>query len=233
MEDTIVPPAPGPDVYTPPPPAPAPGEPESPWLTIWVRPRATMRRILDADPRRRVIALMLAAAVVGALNIATEPSIPALLHVPAGALLAAALVVLPAWAIVGLYLFGFLLAVTGRWLEGTGDAVAVRGALGWSRVPLIWGGLLIVPRFVLFGGLGGDPAALVESPGAALLQGSLGTLEFVLVIWAFVVMLKCLAEAHRFSAWRALGALILSSMIVSALFLAPVVSAVLLLRWFS
>jgi hypothetical protein len=33
-------------------------------------------------------------------------------------------------------------------------------------------------------------------------------------LWGFAISLKCLGEAHAFSAWRALGALILAAFIV-------------------
>ena len=34
-------------------------------------------------------------------------------------------------------------------------------------------------------------------------------LQVLFAIWGFIVMLKCLGEVHRFSAWRALGAFLL------------------------
>jgi len=214
----------------PPPPPGAPDQALSPWLEIWVRPRAAMRRILDTDPRRGVLALMVAAALVGAASLAAEPKIAVLLRVPSSFLLGVAFVALPIWSIIGLYLFGFLIALTGRWLDGQGDAVAVRAALAWSRVPLIWGGLLAIPRLILVSAPGADAGDLTQNPGAALLQGLLGMLQLILGVWAIVVMLKCLGEAHRFSAWRALGALILSWMIFVVCMLLPAITAFLVLR---
>ncbi len=41
-----------------------PPEPLNPWFSIWVQPRATMRQVLDANPRRIVHRLALAAVVV-------------------------------------------------------------------------------------------------------------------------------------------------------------------------
>jgi hypothetical protein len=32
------------------------------------------------------------------------------------------------------------------------------------------------------------------------------TLETVIGVWSFVILLKCMGEVHRFSAWRALAA---------------------------
>ncbi len=36
-----------------------------------------------------------------------------------------------------------------------------------------------------------------------------GVITIILGIWAFFTMLKCIGEAHGFSAWRAWGLLIL------------------------
>jgi hypothetical protein len=33
--------------------------------------------------------------------------------------------------------------------------------------------------------------------------------ESIISIWSFIVMLHCVGEVHRFSAWRALGAFLL------------------------
>jgi len=208
-------------------PPPLPGAPDqalSPWLAIWVRPRAAMRRILDTDPRRGVVALMVVAALVGAASLAAEPKIAVLLRVPSSFLLSVAFVALPIWSIVGLYLFGFLIALTGRWLDGQGNAAAVRAALAWSRVPLIWGGLLAIPRLILASAPGADAGDLMQNPGAAMLQGLLGMLQLILGVWAIVVMLKCLGEAHRFSAWRALGAYVLAWLIVLAVPAVPLLA---------
>src|SRR5437773_12442099 len=217
----------------PPPPPGAPDQALSPWLAIWLRPRAAMRRILDTDPRRGVMALVVVAALVGATGVAAEPRIALLLRVPSSFILTVAYVALPICSIVGLYLFGFLIALTGRWLEGQGDAAAVRAALAWSRVPLIWGGLLVIPRLILASAPGADAGDLTQNPGAAILQGVLGMLQLILGVWAVVVMLKCLGEAHRFSAWRALGAFILSWLLFTLCMLTPAVVAFLVLRGIS
>ena len=58
-------------------------------------------------------------------------------------------------------------------------------------------------------------------------------MQLILGVWAVVVMLKCLGEAHRFSAWRALGAFILSWMIFTVCMLTPAVVAFLVLRGIS
>ncbi len=64
MNDTPSYAAPPPPVPPPPPPVVTPPEPLNPWFSIWVQPRATMRQVLDANPRRMVHRLALTAVVV-------------------------------------------------------------------------------------------------------------------------------------------------------------------------
>lgn len=40
----------------------------SPWLTIWVKPRETIRRIVDSDPQYQVIVLTVLAGFAESLN---------------------------------------------------------------------------------------------------------------------------------------------------------------------
>jgi hypothetical protein len=193
----------------------------NPWLSIWTMPRATMRQILDTDPRRMVIPLVLISGVVGAIGLL--PALPqlGLGDLPgAGALFfAAALVCAPIFGLLCLYLLGWLFAVTGRWLEGTGDGVGMRAAMAWSNVPAIWGGLLLIPRFMM---MESQPADLLHNPGSLFAETVLGMLQLTLGVWQIVILLKCIGEAHGFSAWRALGALIFSLLILGAALVVPV-----------
>jgi hypothetical protein len=49
---------------------------------------------------------------------------------------------------------------------------------------------------------------------ALLLEAVLLILGLTLLVWQVVIGLKCVGEAHAFSAWRALGAVILSVILV-------------------
>ena len=103
--------------------------------------------------------------------------------------------------IIELYVNGALLKWAGAALGGVGSYAEVRAALAWSSVPVI----VAVSIGVLAILLGTDgPMLGVESSGSG---ASLLLLHGALVMWGFVVMLKCIGEVHRFSAWRALGSI--------------------------
>lgn len=48
--------------------------PPKPWLTIWTAPRSTIRAILNADPKRYVLALAALSGILNSLNQASSRS---------------------------------------------------------------------------------------------------------------------------------------------------------------
>jgi len=191
-----------------------PIEAASPWLSIWTRPRATLRLILDTDPRRGVFRLAALGGIVESLSLATRQGLGDTYSIPV--LLTLATAGGAAAGLLGIVIFTAALSLTGRWLGGRGGSVEVRAALAWANVPGIWGLLLWLPRAALLGGeiFHPAPAGIQGNPPALLLYGLLQILQVLIALWGFAISLKCLGEAHAFSAWRALGALILGSLIV-------------------
>ena len=59
-----------------------------------------------------------------------------------------------------------------------------------------------------------DPSEMFDNPGLLLGRLALLVLGLCLSLWQIVIKLKCLAEAHRFSAWRALGSAVLACLLV-------------------
>jgi hypothetical protein len=55
---------------------------ENPFLTIWTRPRATIRAIVDTDPNRHVLLLAAIGGVVNALDRATWKNAETRCHCP-------------------------------------------------------------------------------------------------------------------------------------------------------
>jgi Yip1-like protein len=200
--------------FTPPPPGAA-GEDPNPWFSIWTRPRATMRHILDTDPRRMVIALAAMGGIGSFLLEGVQSAIGSYMPVPLAVALCLAGGALG--GIVGLYLFGFLVRVTGRWLGGLGDGVGVRAALAWSNVPTVWSLLLVLPWIALLGeqSFRLDQSLLEGNLATAVVALGLGLVQITIGVWALVISVKCLGEAHRCSAWRSLGALLLAAMMLA------------------
>jgi hypothetical protein len=215
-----VPPEPvaDPVAATPPPVAPPvvpAGEPLNPWLSIWTRPRATIRQILDTNPRTWVHALAVFGGIAELL-FAPIPAVRPLLDISPATMLVFKCLAGVAVGLIGLYLGSFVVWLTGRWLGGRGNFVEVRAASAWPNVLSLWGALLWLPMVAYLGleafRLNTEP--MLDDPVGMMLVAPAQILGAVIAVWKFIVILKCLGEAHRFSAWRALGAALLGGLLL-------------------
>ena len=161
------------------------GHSASPWISIWLQPRATIQEIVDTDPRG-LPAIFSIAIVAGAIG-----------------------------GILSLFVFGVLIRWTGRWLGGTASYEQVRAAIAWSLVPYLWVSLMWIPELLLLGEemFTTEMPRLEANPVLAFVFLGLVIVELVGVAWALVVYLKCLGQVQGFSAWKALGNLLLAALI--------------------
>jgi hypothetical protein len=215
-EPPYSPPMSAPPFPSPPPanaPPPAPGEPLSPWVHIWTRPRAVMRQILDSNPRRMVHRLAILGGVAAGLG--ANVNLPGI-QIPLPVIIVCKLVVGVLGGLIGLYVAGGLVLMTGRWLGGRGDFVAVRCALAWSNVPVIWAALLWLPLFVYLGwdAFNLNKDLMLVDPIGLMLMIPIGIVTVAVVIWRIVILCKVVGEAHGFSAWHSLGAFLIAALIV-------------------
>lgn len=196
------------------------------WLSIWYRPRATIRRIVDTDARKFVLIIAWLGGALAAINsqIATTsvelpanvPHFPRL--GPIGITIAA--IIFGVLGIIGIYGLAPLYRWSGQMLGGTATTVEVRAALAWSQVPGIY--FVIVTLIATMLGVYTTPMPHTTSP--------LNVVESLVGIWIFVISLKCLGEVHRFSAWRALGAILLGTLSILVV-VAGVVITIWLAVW--
>jgi Yip1-like protein len=205
------------------------GERLSPWVSIFTKPRATMRQILDENPRRFVHRLAMLGGIAEMLG-SHIPPMPPYFAPSIGTLI---IVKLFLGAIVGvalLYIGSAAVLLTGRWLGGRGDFVAVRAASAWSSIPAIWGAILWVPMvaYLGLGALNLDPESLFGDPTGLVLLVPIGIAGVVLAIWRIVIYFKCLGEAHGFSAWHAFGATLIACVLLAIPFSLMAIMAVAL-----
>ena len=172
----------------------------NPWTEVWLHPRNTIKAILKYDPKYMVLPL---AALAGITNNALDfESMDAIVGGSSfiGSVLVAALL-----GIVGIYLFGFLFSLTGKWIGGKADALKLRAALAWGSVPVVAGIILFVP---LFFGL---------NTGSVGVIGMSGLIALVLAIWSIVLRIGMISEVQGFSIWKA----ILNGILVTIIVLIP------------
>jgi len=170
-------------------------KPSCAWLTLWVRPRQTLRMLLEKAPTANILWLAFVHGLivglywvqtVGTYHPHTAPSLLYLLCMLIGA----------GVGIFQLYFVAWLYLFCGRWLGGTGSYRDLKCAVGWSFYPFIIAGL--------FGLLSGWTIPHVW------IQGFLSLLSVTAFIWGIVTVFKLVAEAHLFSAWRSIVTVILA-----------------------
>jgi hypothetical protein len=189
----------------------------NPLFTIWTRPRNTMRQVIEKKQIRTAILL----SAIGGLsqlllflenfgdNVNISSSI-LLLSLPLGAL----------GGIIYVYVFGALLKWSGKLIGGTGNYFEVRSALAWANVPIIASFLIEILNFIVFGHEktpNGTPLIQSGSVYFIIFEVLFILLTVVIGVWGFIVTLKCIGEAHQFSAAKAFQCTLLPSLFLVVL----------------
>jgi hypothetical protein len=164
-----------------------------PLCSVWVRPRATIRAVVDRGASGTTVLAGIFGLVVALSIVAQNQNVARSLRFD--------LIPLPVGFVCGiafLYVMGALLRWTGNRLGGSGEGTAVRAAIAYSLVPLILSEALLALYYIM----GERPGQTPPSPEFA---SALELVGATLVIWSLPIFFACLAEVHKFSIWKALG----------------------------
>lgn len=192
----------------------APGVRLNPWTSMWLQPRATIRQILREDPEQGVYLLAGVAGISKAWDRAVSQSsgddISFLTVVVVGAIVGYLA------GILSLYIGAALIRGTGSWIGGRGESEDLRAAVAWSNVPVVWVFPLWLIEMAVFRSELFTTATprLDANPSLGLLLAGLGVLEIIAGVWGFVLMLKTVGEVQGFSAWKALGNVLLAVLVI-------------------
>lgn len=198
-------------------------------VRVLVRPRETIRRILDSGGDRWALQIAFLAAVCVSVSDTeiryVSEKYPFLSEWAALALAALAVVAVGIVWIGFLFLVSWVVALIARILGGTGTVADTRAALGWALVPAIWSIAYRIPLAIYksrfhVGPRGNQASAFLDflaSGGCAIAVVSL-MLQLIFFGWFLFIGSNGLAVAQRYSPWKGLGNLALA-------FAAPVVLA--------
>lgn len=186
----------------------------SPLLTIWWRPRQTIRDVI-AQPSSALVLLFAAlggtASAIGwLLSVGVDQSLAD------WRVLLASLVGAGSLSILNLYIGAWVAAGVGRLLGGAASAVELRTVFAWGMLPAIAGGALAIAAV-----LGLRVAGAGSTPLPAVLAFAIGLCS----LWSMVMTLLMLGSVEGFGFFRSLV-----TYGMSALFLPAVIA--LLIRTF-
>ncbi len=178
---------------------------------VWTRPRYVIRYLLQVEPDKYVLPLLMLMGVSNALEKAAEKHSGDAMG-PAGIVLIA-LVGGPLGGIFSGYVCSGLLSFTGRWLGGEAEGYQLRTVQAWASVPAICIVLLLPAELLFFGGelFSAHQPTMKASEDLVL---EFGLAKAVLVVWSVVLFVGGLAEAQQFSVGKALLNLLLAVGIV-------------------
>ena len=169
----------------------------NPWKEVWLHPRNTIKAILKYDPKYMVLPL---AALAGIANNALDfESMDAIVGGSSfiGSAFVAALL-----GIVSLYISGFLLRLTGRWINGKANSLKLRAAIAWAGVPVVTSLLLFIP---LFFALNSESFGILSVSSIAFM---------ILGVWSLVLQVGMISEIQKFSIWKAILNIILAGIVI-------------------
>jgi len=176
----------------------------NPWLSIWTRPKETIRAIVDADPSYRFgwlaaiygFSLLLEAAQNFSLGDVLSP-----MMIVFFALILSVFVGMLAITVVSGLLFW-----TGRWVGGKATYKEIRSAVAWSNITNV---VSIISWFIMLC-VFGRQVFFSTFPQTTFAGYELGVVlilflaQVIVGIWSIVIIINAIAEVQRFSVWRAL-----------------------------
>jgi hypothetical protein len=188
--------------------------------------RVRFRARLDADPRRWVLAIVAAEGMLAPLLKLSEKRDFFFSKGFGAPMLALMLATMPAFAVVAMLVHGRLLYWTGKPLRGTARPHEIHAALAWSQLPFVataWPLLLEIPLRVAAADADPVPRGLQRAIELArAIAEPIGWIATVAALVGAVLWIKFLAEAQRFSAWRAVANQLLAGLLLVGLLVAGI-----------
>ena len=192
--------------------------------TIWTKPTETLDYILRNCPKKHLNALLFVGGVANAINRSSGKADKTALSANAKLIIA-----IVAGGFVGMLMYNigaYLLSWTGRWLKGTADKDQFLTITAWSLVPSI-GTLFLFVLQTIFVGNPMNPVVVSELGSMAeTIYFLILFLDFVLIVWSVVILVKGIMIIQGFSAGKAF----FNAMLPVLLFLVPIIVILLLSR---
>lgn len=187
----------------------------SPFVTMWLHPRRTMRRIERTSWESWAIPIAMLASAAGALVEISQRKLDLVTGLGFDGYAAVAAVggFQALGAVVWVLVYGWLLSFSGEWLGGEAETEKTRAAIGWSQLP----GVLVVPVGLLFVGMYGPSAPIyAASPvntGGSLVMTLTGFITIITAIWVVVLTVASVREVQGFTVLRAIANLVIAALL--------------------
>jgi hypothetical protein len=186
----------------------------NPWLTIFNRPRETIRKILRFNTNYHVLLLAMLGGIASAIDKAAANTLGNYMSITA--ILIFTIIAGAIGGLLSLYVFSGLLKLTGDWIGGKASYGGIRTVFSWSMVPLVWGMILWIPQLLIFGQeVFSSSTVIFDSSRVFILLAALFfIIDFVLWAWNVIILVIGLSEVQKFSIWKAIANILLSALLL-------------------
>lgn len=187
-----------------------------PFVTIWRRPRETIRAVVAHNPRRMVT---LIACLLGVDEVLGRAAMrDAGMKFSLGIILAVALVLGPLVGIFMMWLKSVLIGWTGGWLGGLGRYEAIKAAVVWAGIPVLFALPFWIPCIAIFGAelFREDRLLLDENSTPHIALSALVVIQSTAALWSLLLASHTVAEVQGYrSAWRGLANILLAILVMA------------------
>ncbi|SDW90076.1 Yip1 domain-containing protein [Marininema mesophilum] len=186
-----------------------------PWLSMWFKPRKTVRQYLDSDQSKWIWLLVIFSGIKFFLDNADAQNVGD--KVSAGSILFLSMFFGSIIGIIQWLIMSASLAFMGKFFDLHATWGQLRKAISLSYIPLVWGLLIWIVKIYAFGQE--NFTALTPTIDASIPLLALIVLcyllNYLILCWYVIVLSKSVAEVYDISAWGALGLIILTIIVLS------------------
>ncbi len=167
----------------------------NPWLSIWVRPRQTILKIVDKYQEKYLYLLTFFALIILSIN---EENINNIRSLNFNIYFVGLLILIIYLMVLALiYIEADLLAWTGHLIGGKGKRIEIRAVIIWSLIPNIYLGIV---KFVFF--LFNLLFVNLSNEFIDMVQMLLSWIEGIIEIWSLVIFINCLSAIQKLPTWK-------------------------------
>ncbi|MEW4329146.1 Yip1 family protein [Rossellomorea marisflavi] len=202
-------------------------KPVNPWLTIWVKPRTTIRYILNHKFLGFAFLLTILAGIGNTLDQASSEDVLDYLDIGLPLLLLGGVILGAISGIIGWFLTTLVAWGVGKIFKGKATYKELLIATAWANIPLIIALFIWVPDLMVMGEGAFQSDYVVSSTFGVIYLSLSFLIQLILLGWYFFILIKAVSETHRFSSWHGL-----CTLLIPGGFLAVLVLLLLLLTMF-
>jgi len=183
-------------------------------ISICIKPRATIQKIVDKNPKDSVILLACLAGISSVLGRASLRGMGDTMELFDIILLS--LILGPFSGVISLYVGSYLIHWTGKWIGGTSSLQNIRAAMAWASMPTVISLLLLIPEVILFGEEMYTTQTPIVDSSTLLLYAFVifSVIYLILGIWSFILYLHCLGQVQGFSLLKMFGNILLAGLLI-------------------